>query len=226
MYKMERILIAIGGKGQRAGCVNLNMSSKCFFRVSGKTLLEIIMEYITEVVKDVEIEIVVTTKEQEEDTHKALKGMDVTYRIVYNNADDVFHLIHGGVNTLIVFGDTYFLNGNSIKPMMIEFIQTGNSQFMLLETDDGIDNVVFDIEPKTNRIRNICAGAQKYEASQIFILSGSDCSMIEAKIKCSNRFEVIYHYIMGNSTCYAHMGDCININTMEQCLRYGLKAEL
>ena len=94
MYKIDRIMVAIGGIGQRAGCPEKKVPSKCFLKVKGVTLLEIIIKNILDTVGDAEIEIVVTNIEQEKMTHRTLSKYSYSYHIIYNDANDIFYLIN------------------------------------------------------------------------------------------------------------------------------------
>ena len=65
---MIRITIAMGGIGQRLKCSQKGLSSKAFLKINGKTLLERLINNITDVFgNDIEIYLAITNEKQEEE---------------------------------------------------------------------------------------------------------------------------------------------------------------
>ncbi len=211
---MIRITIAMGGIGQRLKCSQKGLSSKAFLKINGKTLLERLINNITDVFgNDIEIYLAITNEKQEEELVYQEYLKNVNYKIIYNK-DRIFDLIKPNTNNLLIFCDTYMKN-NIFISLYESFLKSKKSQFIALTTNDGIDNVVFEMD-ENNRLISIKKGKQIKEISQVFLFNTDDSNVVYDCNKLNiNRFEIIYNHIMKKKDCYVFNveNDCFNINT-------------
>lgn len=211
---MIRITIAMGGIGQRLKCSQKGLSSKAFLKINGKTLLEILINNIIDAFgNDAEIYLAITNEKQEKELEYQEYLKNVNYKIIYNK-EKIFDLIKPNVNNLLIFCDTY-MKKNIFSLIYENFLKSNKSQFISLNTYDGIDNIVFEVD-ENNKLISFEKGKQIKEISQVFLFNVDDSNTVYNSNKLNiNRFEIIYNHIMKKKDCYVFNveNDCFNINT-------------
>lgn len=212
MRRIDNIIIAVGGVGYRLNCSQRGLSSKCFIKINNKTLLDRILEIIESLELESKITFVVTNKEQELNCYQCAQGYNINFSIEYNTFNDVFYTLGNKGNILLIYGDSFFVDVNLIGKMLQLFLQSNKSVYLLIHTDNGIDNVCFEVDKKSYMIRRIYSGKQSFEASQVFIFTEEDCKYINENIMRFGKYKLIYNHLMKNRKSLAVYGACININ--------------